>query len=61
MFKFESLATISAFETSKDGGFIVGDHVSLKSVNVGEILLTNFAPLKQIHKEKFHIIFLSKE
>ena len=60
MFKFESLATISAFETSKDGGFIVGDHVSLKSVNVGEILLTNFAPLKT-NKEKFHIIFLSKE
>ena len=50
MFKFESLATISAFETSKDGGFIVGDHVSLKSVNVGKILLTNFAPLKQIKK-----------
>ena len=47
---YEIAATISAFETSKDGGFIVGDHVSLKSVNVGEILLTNFAPLKQIKK-----------
>ena len=46
MFKFESLATISAFEAPKDGGLIVGDHMTLKSVDVGEIFLTHLAPLK---------------
>ena len=46
MFEFESLATISAFEAPKDGGFIVGDHMTLKSVDVGEIFLTHLAPLK---------------
>ena len=58
MFKFESLATISAFETSKDGGFIVGDHMTLKSVDVGEIFLTHLAPLKINTKKKLVIIYM---
>ena len=58
VFEFESLATISAFEAPKDGGFIVGDHMTLKSVDVGEIFLTHLAPLKINTKKKLVIIYM---
>ena len=47
MFEFESLSTVGTFESSKDGGFIMRDHMPLQSVDVGEVLLAHLAPLRK--------------
>ena len=45
--EFESLSAIWTFEPPQNGGFVVRDHVSLQSVNVGELLLAHLTGLKE--------------
>ena len=47
MLEFESLSTVNTFESSKKCRFIMGNHVSLKTVHVCEMLFAHLARLKK--------------
>lgn len=47
MFEFERFIAFCTFEISEDGTFIMTDHVTLKTVDVGECFITYFTRLKQ--------------
>ena len=52
MFELESLSAVWAFEPPEDGGLVVGDHVALETVHVGEPLLAHLASLEQRRQRK---------
>lgn len=45
MFELECLITVGAFEFPEQRRLVVGDHVALESVHVGELLVAHFAAL----------------
>lgn len=48
MFELESFFTLRTFEFPEDGAFVVADHVTLQTVNVGERFVAHRARLKQM-------------
>ena len=45
--ELESLSAVCALEPPEDGGLVVGDHVPLQPVHVGELLLAHLANLQR--------------
>lgn len=43
MFKFEGLVTVGALEFAQSSRFVMADHVSLQTIDVGEVLMANTA------------------
>jgi hypothetical protein len=45
--ELESLSAVGTLEPPEDGGLVVGDHVPLQAVHVGELLLADAADLRK--------------
>jgi Tfp pilus assembly protein PilP len=51
MFKLEGLVTVGALEFTQSSRFVVADHVTLQTVDVGEVLLANTARLERSERQ----------
>ena len=47
MLEFERFVAVGAFEFAQSGALVVADHVTLETVDVGEVFLTHAARLWQ--------------
>lgn len=56
MLELESLFALWTLELAKDGALVVADHVTLKAVNIGELLVAHLARLKQTTDNKYTIV-----
>lgn len=52
MFKFEGLVTVGALEFAQSSRFVMADHVSLQTIDVGEVLMANTARLSNDKKKR---------
>ena len=50
MLKFKGFLAFRALEFTQNGTLVVGDHVPLKTINIREGIMTNFAALKKRRK-----------
>lgn len=57
MLELESLFTLWTLELAKDGTLVVADHVTLKAVNIGELLVAHLARLKQTTQPIINILY----
>ena len=51
MLEFESLSAVRTLEPPQYGRLVVTDHMPLKAINVGEMLVANFARLQKTGKK----------
>jgi hypothetical protein len=51
MFKLEGLVAVGALEFTQSSRFVVADHVTLQTVDVGEVLLANTARLERSERQ----------
>jgi hypothetical protein len=51
MFKLEGLVAVGALEFTQSSRFVVADHVTLQTVDIGEVLLANTARLERSERQ----------